>query len=134
MVELNEENWENFIHTLNLNPLAKNLLQNCKLTKFSHFHLELQLDKEHQIFLNSFIEEDIKKAVSDYYEEKIKITFLTANNPLNDTPAKKKQIELENAKKEAYEALKQEVLLQKILKTFNIELELAHIIPNIKLD
>lgn len=95
-------------------------------------YLELQLEAKNQIFLNAHLEEDIARTISEYFSYKIKVNYISTQEQLADTPQGKKEALYQQAQEKAYLALSQDMLLQKLLKTFQVELTKQQVEPSLE--
>lgn len=112
--------WANILPQLNLSGFAQNAAENAEMLSKIDNQVSLRVIKGHLSLFTPSVMGRIETALSDYYQQKIKLA-LKSDEPVKDSPAQQKQRTIEQNLQNAEEALQQDVVFQEIQDKFSAQ-------------
>ncbi len=122
------DNWMHVISHLSLTGLALNAVENAELINKDGRTIHLRVAKGHQSLFTPTVLTRVEKALSDYYQETIKIALKSEDATLA-SPAQQKDKALQQKQHSAETALQQDPILQQLQTEFNADLVKNSIVP-----
>lgn len=120
--------WDTLLPRLKLSGLAQNAAENAELVSKNGRDMVLRVDKGHQSLFTPAIQQRIEQALSQFYDEPIKIT-LNTDSPTQATPAQKKQQEQQVRMEIAENSLQNDPFLLELQQQFSAEVVKNSIVP-----
>ncbi|WP_419420095.1 DNA polymerase III subunit gamma/tau [Legionella sp. D16C41] len=114
------ENWSMILKKLQLTGLAQTATENAELLSKSAGEIKLRVDKGHRSLFTPNITERIEQALSNYYQQRIKLSF--DFNEVQASPAQQKSAAHAQNLQEAALNLEQDSFLQRLKQEFSAEL------------
>jgi DNA polymerase-3 subunit gamma/tau len=116
------ENWPTILGKLNLTGMALALASNCTMSTMQENKMTLALSPQYQALCNKKLIERIEQALQQHFNKKILLDIqLITDNKL--TPAQQAQEQQAAQKKNATDAIKNDLQVQKIMNIFNATLD-----------
>ncbi|KTD04531.1 DNA polymerase III subunit gamma/tau [Fluoribacter gormanii] len=127
---INQEasDWASIIPHLKLTGLALNAAENAELLAKDGREVTLRVAKGHQSLFTPTILSRIETALSQYYQNQVKIT-LNSDESVQCSPAQQKEQATQQKQLKAEAALKNDPMFQQIQQEFSAELVKNSIVP-----
>lgn len=121
-LDINPSNdWGDVLSRIKLTGLAQTALENAELIGKSERTIQLRVAKGHSSLFTPSVNERIEQALSEYFNDQIKISIVL-DDSTQASPAQIKKIEQELNLKKAEESLQNDVFLQQLQQEFSAEL------------
>ncbi len=121
LLQKSDDSWSMIVSKLKLQGLAHNALENTGFIDKSHGTVTLRTTKSHELLFTSNTVKIIESALSDYYQETIKIK-LQADNISFSSPAEEKQKTQQDNRDNAQAALQEDVFFNQLQETFSAKI------------
>lgn len=115
---INETNWSEVVHQLNLTGRALQAIKHCEFKTFDQGRLQLIIANDYAALINDKQRQRIENAISEYTGQTVKVSIQTAeatDNAPTDIENKRQKERREQAKN----ALNHDPAFQNLTKTFN---------------
>lgn len=122
------DNWSNIVPQLNLTGLTLTAAEHASLISKTDLLIKLQVSKGHLSLFTDTIVKRIEKALSEFYNEKLKVQIEATNDPIS-TPAEQKRIVTLQNLQEAENAIKSDIIVQELTQQFSAEIVKNSISP-----
>lgn len=121
--------WTSILSHLALKGAPLALAQQCSLIELSAQSAHFQLDAKHKVLLQKKYQDQIRDALSLYFNQSMKVTIDIASNNI-ETPASLAKKEQENQFSQAEHAIYNDESVQRIMQTFDATIVKNSITPN----
>lgn len=116
------DNWETLLTHLSLTGLARTAAENAVLIRITDTDIILGIDPRHQSLFTANTIQHIEKACNNYYQRTYHIILEINQDAVQDSPAQKKQVSMQQKKQRAENEFQNDPLLKKLEEKFSAEI------------
>ncbi|MDH5517287.1 MAG: DNA polymerase III subunit gamma/tau [Gammaproteobacteria bacterium] len=113
---LNTE-WHGIVNALPVKGMARQLALNCELKAYEDKYVVLNLSQEHRSMLTKSVEEQLTKALSDFFKRDLKLK-IESGDIQHATPAVAEQKMVENKQQSAQQSIENDAVVQAFKENF----------------
>lgn len=127
-IQNDSDEWSNILAKLNLQGLALSAAENAELISKTDGVVVLRVEKGHQSLFTTSVLSRIEQGLTNYYNEKIKLS-LNSDKLVSSSPMLQKQIIHKKQHSDAEAALESDPFFQQLQQTFSAEIVKNSISP-----
>lgn len=116
------DNWETVLTKLSLTGLARTAAENAVLIRITDTDIILGIDPRHQSLFTANTIQHLEKACNNYYQCTYHIILEINQDAVQDSPAQRKQVSMQQKKQRAENEFQNDPLLKQLEEKFSAEI------------
>lgn len=114
--------WETLLSHLSLTGLARTAAENAVLLQITDTDIILGIDPRHQSLFTTNTIQHIERACKDYYKRAYHLILEVNQDTMQESPAQKKQVSMQQKKQRAVDAFESDPVLKQLEEKFSAEI------------